>query len=552
MTTPDLPADPPVPPSTDLSPDRGLGSWPWRRARIDPHVVALGQGTRTRTYAELADRTDRLAAGLRSLGVARGDRVAFLGLNDVDAFELLFACGRLGALFVPLNVRLVARELAFQLRDSGTEVLVVGAGVEAVAADLRAEDTPLRHTLALHPAAANPAGTLADLLDAAGPPSGDLGADLDDPAVLLYTSGTTGRPKAAVLTHGNLTWNTVNQLAHLDFTHDERALCTAPLFHAVGLGMVSLPTLLKGGRLEVLPRFDAGGLLEAVVAHRATSFSCVPTMLQMVADHPAWPAADLSTLRTVVYGGSPVTERVARAWRERGIDVVQGYGMTEAAPGVFMETPARGRTRPTTVGAPHFFTDVAAAGPDGAPVALTRASTPAELLVRGPNVFQGYWGRPADTAAATVDGWYRTGDVVDVSGDVTGDVTGDGEDRVRVVDRLKDLFISGGENVYPAEVEAVIAGLPGVATVALVPVPDERWGEVGAAYVTALDGHDLDPEELRERLRGRVAAYKIPRWVFRVDELPVGGSGKIRRADLRRQAAEDVARRVAAATGGVA
>ncbi len=525
--------------------DSGLGSWPARRARIDPDATALSQGGRERTYRELAVRTEQLAAGLAGLGVARGDRVAYLGLNDLAALELLFACGRAGAVFVPLNVRLVARELAFALSDSGTEVLVVGPGVDAVAAAVLAEDVPLRTVLTLGPVTGVEGRLLEDLLtDGAGGGQHPTarGACGEDPAVLLYTSGTTGRPKGAVLTHGNLTWNTLNQLTHLDVSRRERALCTAPLFHAVGLGQITLPTLLKGGRVEVLPRFDAAGLLRTVEEFRATSFAVVPTMLQMMVDHPAWSAADLSSLRTVVYGGSAVVERVARAWRERGVEVVQGYGMTEAAPGVFMETPADGRGRPTSVGAPHFFVDVAAVGADGRPVPLDPTTTPSELLVRGPNVFAGYWDRPAETADAftgEAGDWYRTGDVVDV----------DEQGRVRVVDRLKDLFISGGENVYPAEVEAVIASLPGVATTALVAVADERWGEVGAAYVTALEGATLDPDDLREQLRTRIAAYKVPRWVFCVDELPMGGTGKVRRVDLRQRAAADVAALLAARQG---
>ncbi|WP_380176184.1 long-chain fatty acid--CoA ligase [Kineococcus sp. DHX-1] len=519
--------------------DRGLGSWPARRARIDPDATALSQADRTRSYRELAARTDRLAGGLAGLGVRRGDRVAYLGLNDLAAVELLFACGRAGAVFVPLNVRLVARELAFALRDSGSEVLVVGPGVDAVAAAVLAEDVPLRAVLSTGEVPGVTSAPLEDVLLGAVSAPALEGASLDDPAVVLYTSGTTGRPKGAVLTHGNLTWNTLNQLTHVDVSRRERALCTAPLFHAVGLGQITLPTLLKGGRVEVLPRFDAAGLLRTVEEFRASSFACVPTMLQMMVDHPSWPGADLSSLHTVVYGGSAVVERVAAAWRERGVEVVQGYGMTEAAPGVFMETPADGAARPTSVGAPHFFVDVAAVGSDGRPVPLDQATTPSELLVRGPNVFAGYWGRPQDSADAftgEAGDWYRTGDVVDV----------DDEGRVRVVDRLKDLFISGGENVYPAEVEAVIASLPGVATTALVAVADDRWGEVGAAYVTALEGATIDPDELREQLRTRIAAYKVPRWVFCVDELPMGGTGKIRRVDLRRRAADDVAALLAA------
>ena len=258
--------------------------------------------------------------------------------------------------------------------------------------------------------------------------------------MILYTSGTTGRPKGAVLTHGNLTFNTMNQLAHADVLRTDTALAIAPLFHASGLGQVSLPTLFKGGRVAVLPRFDPAAVLEAIQALRIASFGAAPTMLQMLCEHPAFAGTDLGSLRYVIYGGSMVAERVAVAWQRRGVVLLQGYGMTEASPGVHLASPDGAPERPTSIGSPHFFTDVAFS-PLGDGDDDGRSG---ELLVRGLNVFRGYWNRPQDTARALADGWFHSGDVVRV----------DQDGWAYVVDRIKDMIISGGENIYPAEVEA--------------------------------------------------------------------------------------------------
>jgi fatty-acyl-CoA synthase len=368
-------------------------------------------------------------------------------------------------------------------------------------------------------------GAVAAAAPLAEPPA----VTLDDPAILLYTSGTTGRPKAAVLTHGNLTWNTVNQLAHVDVLSTDHALCISPLFHCVGLGQVTLPTLFKGGCVEPLASFDAGRVLARIGEAGVTSFSAVPTMLQMMVEHPGWATAKLDSLHTVLYGGSPVQERVARAWLDRGVQVQQGYGMTEASPGVYMVPRGSGADRPVSVGVPHFATEVAMLR-DGerAPV----GPEPAELLVRGPHVFAGYWNRPQESADVFVDGeWFRTGDVLRVAPDGWADV----------VDRVKDVIISGGENIYPAEVEAVLVQLDAVADAAVVAVPDERWGEVGAAYVQLREGADVSEEDLRAHLQAHLARYKVPKYLARTDALPRNATGKVRRVELRRRAADDFA-----------
>jgi fatty-acyl-CoA synthase len=477
--------------------DIGLGSWPRRRARIAPHRVALRDADRSLTYAELAAQVDRLAGGLAGLGIRPGDRVAYLGPNAVTTFETLFATCRLGAIFVPLNTRLAAPELARLLADCEPTVLV------------HAPDT----------APPDFAGTtltveeFAALTDEPGTPAE---VDLDAPAVILYTSGTTGQPKGAILTHGNLTFNTINQLAHVDVLSTDVALCTAPLFHAAGLGQVSLPTLFKGGTVIVAPRFDPGWVLDTIAKQQIRAFAAVPTMLQALCEHPDWPTADLTPLRYVIYGGSPVVEWVARAWQARGVPILQGYGMTEASPGVLLATVDGAADRPTSPGVPQFFTDVRLGAAD-------------ELLVRGPHVSPGYWQRPAETADAFHDGWFRSGDVARVNQD----------GWIDIIDRVKDMYISGGENVYPAEVEAALAELPGVAGCAVIGVPDPRWGETGYALVVPRPDATLDEAAVLSHLATRIARYKLPAHIRFVTDLPRTASGKVRKAELRALLSEE-------------
>jgi fatty-acyl-CoA synthase len=498
-------------------PDYGLGSWPARRARISPADIALSQGARAVSYAELAARVGRLAAALAERGVGKGDRVAYLGFNDIATFEVFFAAARLGAIFVPFNTRLSAPEIAYLVADAQPTVLVYGPEL----ADVVAEIDPAGHGV----------GTVVSLAGAGDGTYLGLHTDapclrpvvdvaLDDDAVILYTSGTTGKPKGAVLTHANLTFNMMNQLAHADVLSSDTALCMSPLFHATGLGQVSLPTMFKGGTVVVVPKFDPHTVLGLIARLRISSFSAVPTMLQILCDHADFAATDLSSLRYVIYGGSPVAERVAVAWQNRGVDIQQGYGMTEASPGVYLAPRDGAAQRPVSIGVPHFFTDVtfdpAAAEP--AP------GTSGELLVRGPNVFRGYWQRPADTENAFTGGWYRSGDVVRV----------DDDGWAYVIDRTKDLIISGGENIYPSEVETAISALPGVLGCALIGVPDERWGEVGAAFVVPSAPDAWSEESLRAALSRTIAGFKIPKYVHFVDDLPRTATGKVRKQDLRK------------------
>ncbi|WP_030254984.1 o-succinylbenzoate--CoA ligase [Streptomyces violens] len=493
--------------------NEGLGSWPARRARKTPHRTAVRHEGAATTYAELHDRTTRLARALRAAGVRRGDRIAYLGPNHPAFLETFFAAGALGAVFVPLNTRLAGPEIAYQLTDSGAVTLVHSPTHTGLVDGLRDQAGSVRTYVEVGPQYEElMAGATAEPLDE--PVSGD------DVCIIMYTSGTTGRPKGAMLTHANLTWNALNVLVDTDLTADEVALVSAPLFHTAGLNMLTLPVLLKGGTCVLVESFDAEATFDLITEHGITFMFGVPTMYERIARSPSWPAADLSSLRILTCGGSPVSGPLIAAYQERGLTFQQGYGMTEAAPGALFLDGEHAVTKAGSAGVPHFFTDVRVVRPDLAPADVGETG---EVLVRGPNVMPGYWGLPEESAAAFADGWFRTGDAARV----------DADGYVTVVDRLKDMIISGGENVYPAEVENALLAHPGIAECAVIGVPDERWGEVPRAVVVAREGCALDPAEVLAALAGRLAKYKIPKSVVVAEELPRTASGKLLKPRVR-------------------
>jgi len=506
---------------------QGIGSWPHRRRLKSAGVDVLVSGNRRETYDELADRVDRLSDALAARGIARGDRVAYLGENDPAFLETLFACGLLGAVFVPLNTRWAAPEIAYGLRDSGSRTLVFAEAL-ADLAHRGSADSAVTDRIVVGRAdgqSGDPDGALPyeELLAAGRPVHREEPVTLDDPAIILYTSGTTGRPKGAVLTHGNLTWNAFNAVVDYDIHADETALMISPMFHVASLGMGVLPTILKGGTIVLEAKFDPGRALELIQRHGVTYLSGVPTTYQMLAEHPDWPTTDLGTLRRLTCGGSTVPLRILEAYEERGLAFTQGYGMTETAPGATALMASYSRAKMGSVGLPHFFTSVRVAGPDGTELP---AGEVGEIQIAGPNVVPEYWGRPEAAAESwTADGWFRSGDL--------GHLDEDG--FLYVSDRLKDMIISGGENIYPAEVEQLVTELEAVGSVAVIGRPDERWGEVPVAVVAIRPGYTLAADDVLGHLDGRLARYKIPKDVIFTDDMPRTASGKIRKTDLRRQ-----------------
>ncbi|MEU4878010.1 long-chain fatty acid--CoA ligase [Streptomyces sp. NPDC021608] len=498
--------------------NEGLGSWPARRARKTPHRTALVHGEQATDYRTLYARTTRLAHALRERGVRRGDRIAYLGPNHPAYLETLFAAGTLGAVFVPLNTRLAGPEIAYQLADSGAKALVYGPSHAGLVAGLPG-NTDVRTYVEV-------GAEYEEALDAASDEPVDTPVAPDDTCVIMYTSGTTGRPKGAMLTHGNLTWNAVNVLVDTDLIADERALVSAPLFHTAGLNMLTLPVLLKGGCCVLVEAFDPAATLDLIERHRITFMFGVPTMFEQVARHPRWPDADLSSLRILTCGGSPVPTPLIAAYQQRGLTFLQGYGMTEASPGTLFLDAEHAVAKAGSAGVPHFFSDVRVLRPDLTPVDVGETG---EVVVRGPHVMPGYWGLPEETAASFVDGWFRSGDAARV----------DEDGYVHIVDRIKDMIISGGENVYPAEIEDLLLTHPEIAECAVIGVADDTWGEVPRAVVVPREGATLDPDAVLASLAGRLAKYKIPKSVVVADSLPRTASGKLLKSRVRSRFGSD-------------
>lgn len=503
-----------------------------RRANLTPDRVALRDAASGRaiTYAAWNAAANRTANFLRSLGVGAGDRVAVYASNCVEYLDVWMACAKTGAVLQNLNWRLTARELVHLVNDAAPGVLIYSEEFAAGVAAIRAGSPGVQHFVALgRPEAAGDVPFAAREGEPAALVGGRPELGPDAPWVICYTGGTTGLPKGAILTHLNMTWNSVNTITSWGLGPDDVAVLNAPLFHTGGLNVFTLPLVHAGGASIVCKGFDVAQAFELIEHGGVTVFFGVPTMFVLMQEHPGWQQADFSRLRIVISGGAPCPAPVFEKFWAKGVDFKTGYGLTEAGPNTFWLPPGDVRRKPGSVGKPVFHVDakiIDAAGAECAP------GVPGELLVRGPHVSPGYWNDPAASAAALRDGWLHTGDLA----------ARDDEGYYSIVGRLKDMIISGGENVYPAEVESVMHAHPAVAEAALVGKPDETWGEVGLAIVVLRPGLALSEGELVAFLRERLAKYKVPKSVVFADELPKTGPGKIDKRAL-------VARFVAPAGG---
>ena len=501
--------------------NHGLGAWMAKRRLKTPDTTALVFGGSEVTYRQLADGADGVSALLWQRGIRKGDRVAYLGENSPEFLEVLFGAAQLGAVFVPINTRLAVPEIVHVLSDSAARVLIhdpefAGRIVSAVA------HAGVSHVILTGEGDADEPG-LSRLLRQSRAGHADAEVTLDDPAAILYTSGTTGKAKGAVLTHGNLTWVAINSLVDYDIVSTDVALMISPLFHAASLGMGALPIILKGATIVLEKGFEPERALELIERHGVTMLSGVPTTYQLLADHPNWKTTDLSTLKKLTCGGSAVPTRILNAYEERGLSFSQGYGMTETSPGATSLSPSMTRAKQGSVGLPHFFTDVRIADEHGA---MVPRGTVGEIEIAGPNVFPGYLNLPEATEAAfSPDGWFRSGDM--------GYLDADG--YLYISDRLKDMIISGGENIYPAEVENALMSHAAVADCAVIGVPSERWGEtVKALVVRASDAAaEAGAQDLIAYCRERLAHYKCPTSVDWIDRVPRNPSGKILKTELR-------------------
>jgi fatty-acyl-CoA synthase len=497
------------------------GNWLAKWARVEPDktaLVDLAHG-RSYSYAELNRRADRAACMLADQwNVGPGDRVALLGENRLEQVEALFAVAKLGAMLVPVNWRLSPDEVAYILADAEPAVLLYGSDMDATAGAL-ADGLWTGPMIAWDDAD----GYAAGLERAAADPVSTEGITADTPLMLLYTSGTTGRPKGAILTHGTITWNAINTATGWDLRADDVTITHTPFFHTGGWNVLTLPLLHRGGTVVLAPRFDPAHTLRAVADHGVTVLFAVPTMFQMLADEPGFAQADLTTIRFFVSGGAPCPIPLIESFAQRGVVFKQGYGLTEVGPNCFVlhERDAIGKAGSVGSGVLHL--DTRLVDSDGNEV---RRGEVGELQLRGPTVCAGYWKNAAASAAALAgDGWFATGDLF----------RQDADGYHYVVGRLKEMFISGGENVYPAEVERVLYQVEGVVEAAVIGMPDDKWGEVGHAFValSRTDGPRPTADELLGFCNRKLARYKIPKKLTLLESLPKGASGKIEKKQLR-------------------
>ncbi len=489
-----------------------------------PSKVAVVGDEERWTYGELDDRVARLAHALRAgLKLRQGERVALLSANGPEFLLVLMAVARCGLVLVPLNWRLTPFEQEYQLKDSGARRIFASAEYLAVAKDL-SNRLSLPAPVRLNGGAETGPDDLLDLEELMAGEAEDKGdpepLPWDLPLLIGYTSGTTGKPKGAVLTHANMFWNAMNDLLTIDLRSSDVSITLLPMFHIGGLGLFTLPTLLAGGRVIIPSRFEPEAALHQIERERVTIVFGVPTVHQRLLEaidrlHP-----DLAAVRMFYSGGAPCPVDLIRAFQARRIPFGQGYGLTETSPTVFMLVEEDFNRKQGTIGRPAPFNRVRLVDPvSAAPVGPDQVG---EIIAKGPNVFAYYWQNEEANRQAVQDGWFHTGDLA----------WADAEGFVTVAGRLKEMIISGGENVYPVEVEQVLQSHPQVVEAAVYGVADSQWGEVPHAAVVAAPESTPTEEELRAYCGTRLARYKVPKRIHLVSEFPRNAAGKVTKAEL--------------------
>ncbi len=491
-----------------------IGDYLARRCVYSPDALALidigSQPAQRLTYRQLNGRANQLANWLRDKGITKDERVAMLALDGVEFYDAFFACSKLGAIFTPLNWRLHPREIENQIRLTSPKILLHSfePPIDEIVNHLGAiknfpEFIDLNILESIYQKTSADPVTCEPLTER-------------DTACLLFTGGTTGQAKAAQISHGQIVWNTFNALL-ADVLGSDTFLNIFPMFHTGGLFAFSVPILILGGRVIQTKKFDAEQILETIEKEKVTIFGGVPTIFQMLTAAPNWEKANLRSLRYCLSGGAPMPIALIQKFqKEKGVVFRQGFGMTEFGPDVFSLASADAERKMGSIGKPNFFVDARIVDPQ------TNEPLPAnkigELVLRGPSATTGYFNNPEATRAAfDSENFFHTGDLAYV----------DEEGYFFIVDRLKDMFISGGENVYPAEVEAVLYQHPAVALCAVIGVPEPKWGEVGKVFVVLEKGKKLTETEVLNFLRQRLAKYKIPQSVVFVESLPKTAIGKV-------------------------
>ncbi|MBN8989944.1 MAG: long-chain fatty acid--CoA ligase [Rhizobiales bacterium] len=487
--------------------------------RTPEKIAAIDLASQRRlSYAAFDARISLLATYLRDkMNVARGDRVAVLALNTTDTLEVQFACFRIGAVFLPLNTRLTVPELQFIVGDASPKVMIHDTDLAEVALSV-AKLCNVSAALLL-----GPGGSYEAAIAASKPLDQAETVTLDDISTIMYTSGTTGQPKGAIITHGMTFWNCVNLGGPAFISPSSVLLTVLPLFHTGGLNCYTNPVLHAGGTVLIMRVFDPGAALQLIsdASVGINQFFGVPAIYQFMSQHPSFATADFSRLVIGGVGGAPMPVPLLKVWEARGVALQQGYGMTETSPAVLTLDKEDAARKAGSSGKPVLHTEVRIVRPDGSDADVGERG---ELWVRGPNVTPGYWNRPDANASSFTDGWLHTGDATRI----------DEEGFYYIVDRWKDMYISGGENVYPAEVESVLHQLTAIAEAAVIGIPNEQWGEVGMAIVAVKPGRTLTPDQIHAHCQANLARFKCPRLIEFVDALPRNATGKIHKPTLRK------------------
>lgn len=498
-----------------------------RRAQISPDKLALHEVSSGEklTYRELDDRAVRFAEALIERGFKKGSRIGILCHNRNAFFEILFGCAKAGIILVPFNWRLTSSELHPLIQDSGAELLIHDDATSILAEQThQLTDIPLLE-IAQAGSPASPGSYQSWLADCTGETRFAEEHAADDIWYLLYTSGTTGIPKAVIQTFGMAWANHINISQATDLTSQDVTPNFLPLFHTAGINLMTLPTLICGGTVKVLEGFDADQFLALIDRGELTALLAVPAIYQALSQHPDFKQVDLTKIRSWSSGGAPLSPQLIRLFADRGALICQGYGMTETGPTVFLMDPEHVLEKTGSVGKPQIMSQVRIADTEGADVAPGDSG---EILFKGANITPGYWNRP-DATSQTIDadGWLHSGDV--------GRMDDDG--YFYIVDRIKDMYISGGENVYPAEVERVLIKHPAILEAAVIGVPDKKWGEVGKACLLLTPGAQPSEEEIFAHCRSQLAGYKVPKSIQMMTELPRTPAGKVQKHLLSKEPA---------------
>lgn len=500
-----------------------LGQWTTQWANLYPEEPCIKYGDLSLSKKEFNARINRLSHALLKSGVKKGDRVAALMGNSNVFLEVLFALAKVGGVMVPLNFRLAPPELEFIINDCEPSAMVYSPEFLPVVDALR-NSIPTVNKYVCESAGGSPDDMEYESWIASEPESEPIPVeepDMDDPLFIMYTSGTTGKPKGAIITHGNTQWNAINAGITYGMGEGDVIMCCAPLFHIGALNCSATPALYGGSQLVIQRFFDPAGVLELIEKEKVSVMFGIPVMFLFMSQTPEFQTRDLSSMNFFIAGGSPCPKALIQAYMEKGLHFAQGYGMTETSPAITALRTSDALRKIGSCGKPMLHTQVKVVDMENNELPPNEMG---EVVVKGPIVMPGYWKRPEATAQTIVDGWLHTGDMGYF----------DEEGYLFLMDRKKDMYISGGENVYPAEVEDALMSHPKIADAGVIGVPDEKWGESGLAVVVPAQGEDVSSEEIISYCKERLAGYKVPKRVEFAEELPRTLTGKILKKDLRK------------------